>query len=266
MTRCDTCAAEGAYLWELKGHHFYKCRQCGLRYINVNENDIANLYEYDYYKTLYPDYESDRNIHRLNSDIILSEIDRYFETGRLLEIGSAFGFFLSRAAQRGWNTTGYEVSEYACRIAHDKYRCNVINSDFLTASINNNSFDMCCLLDTIEHLLHPSLFIDKISRILRPGGGIIITTGDIKSLTAKLFGKKWRLMTPPYHIHYFSPKSLTVLLEKYGFTVISIRHRIKYQNLGSMLQYFFSLSKSRIVRLPVPTYLGDVMTVIARKR
>jgi SAM-dependent methyltransferase len=265
MTKCDTCDLEGIFLCKLKDYNFYKCNKCSLIYADVNKIDLDNAYEAEYYRMVYPDYESDRNIHHLNSNMILSEVDKYFKVGRLLEIGSAFGFFLASAANRGWDTTGYEISKYASQIANNKYRNNVLNRDFLTDNTNENYYDVCCLLDTIEHLLNPSFFINKISKALKPGGGLIITTGDVNSMLARLFLKKWRLIDPPLHVHYFSPKSLAFLLEKYGFSIVSIKHLMKYQNLGSILRYLCNIKKSRIMNLPIRINLGDIMTVIARK-
>jgi hypothetical protein len=81
MTKCDTCDLERIFLWRLKNYNFYKCNKCSLIYADVNKNDLDNACEADYYRMVYPDYEADRNIHHLNSDIILSEIEKYFKVG-----------------------------------------------------------------------------------------------------------------------------------------------------------------------------------------
>jgi hypothetical protein len=54
------------------------------------------------------------------------------------------------------------------------------------------------------------------------------------------------------------------LIEKYGFSVVSITHDGKYQNLGSIAQYLFRVPKEALPRIHMKINLGDIMTVIAR--
>ncbi|MCC6759309.1 MAG: class I SAM-dependent methyltransferase [Candidatus Omnitrophica bacterium] len=234
-------------------------------FANVVESDIVQAYEKDYYQTIYHDYESDRNIHDKNNIQFLQDIEKHFSPGTMIEIGSAFGFFLDTAKKRKWETTGYEMSEYASMIARDKYHQNIKTTDFLKDVIPNK-VDLIAMFDTIEHLLKPSHYIEKFSQTLKPGGGLIITTGDISSFVARLSGIKWRMIYPPLHIYYYSPKTITRLLEKYGFEILSITRESKYQNLNSILQHLFGIPKKVIPAIPISVNIGDIMQVIARKR
>jgi len=47
---------------------------------------------------------------------------------------------------------GFEISEYASKLAVDKYKLPVRNEDFLSAELNGK-YDLVVMLDTIEHLL-----------------------------------------------------------------------------------------------------------------
>lgn len=265
---CNSCdSSQAQLLYKKKGYNslkifdIYQCLHCGLVYANVNQNDIKNAYEHDYYQTVYPDYESDKNINRLNNIQYLKEIEKYFPLGKMIEIGSAFGFFLETAVERGWDATGYETSHYASSIAiHNGI--DVKNIEFLETSINFQS-DVVCLLDTIEHLIDARAIIQKISQVLKPGGGLFFTTGNIKSFYAKIMKQKWRLMVPPLHIYYYSPESIRYLLKQHGFSIISIQHCSKYYNLGSLIQYLTKISKHQIPQLPLKINLGDVMSILA---
>jgi hypothetical protein len=106
--------------------------------------------------------------------------------------------------------------------------------------------------------------IEKAAKCLKPGGGIYITTGDIESLHARVLGRKWRLIAPPFHIFYYSPKTLSRLLEMHGFSVVSIEHHGKYFNLGSIIRHISGLSINKLAVTPVRINLLDVMTVIAK--
>jgi len=240
-----------------------KCSHCQLVFADVQPSDLSNSYEEDYYSTAYPDYESDEKFHKKNNKMILQEIENYFKPGKLVEVGSSFGFFLKVAESNGWDCSGFEISKYSSKIAREKYKVDVRNTDFLSEEMSRDN-DMLVMLDTIEHLLDPSAVIKKASEILKPGGGLYVPTGNINSLFAKICGRKWRLMTPPLHIYFYTPETITRLLEKHGFTVLKISHDGKYYNLGSLLQYVAGIPKNKIPQIPLKINLGDVMTVIAR--
>jgi len=125
------------------------------------------------------------------------------------------------------------------------------------------------MLDVIEHLEAPDQVLRTVHRHTRPGALLVITTGDFGSLTARLFGRRWRLMTPPQHLWFFTERSLARLLEERGFRVLRTRrpwkvvplHLIAYQ----LSRYLGGQSWLRRVRIPggMPVNLFDAMRVIA---
>ena len=50
-----------------------------------------------------------------------------------------------------------------------------------TKKWNVDSFDLCLLLDTIEHLVNPTFCLDKINKSLKVGGHILLTTDNISN-------------------------------------------------------------------------------------
>ena len=77
------------------------------------------------------------------------------------------------------------------------------------------------MIETVEHLENPALGLKKCNTALRKGGILVIQTGNIKSLYAKITGRSW-----PYflagHLTYFSPNTLSKMLEKNGFKIEKI--------------------------------------------
>jgi len=208
---CDNCSTKNiSKLWEIEKYIIFKCNECGLVFSNVPEEMVTNAYGSEYFKNIYPDYQSDKNIHDINNNIYLDRIEKYFKKGTILEIGSAFGFFLQAAEKRGWKAYGFEKSRYASDYAREKLNLHVFNQDFLNFDLHED-VNIVCLFDTIEHLISPSKYIEKISSILNIGDGLIITTGDLSSPFSKIFGKKWRMIAPPFHIFYYSFSSISYL-------------------------------------------------------
>lgn len=270
MNKCNLCESTNLeHLYSAPGFHaektfeILKCGTCSLVCASVTAEDIAGAYEADYYETAYPGYVSDKVFHDRNNNDILNDIEKHFPRGQLVEVGSAFGFFLEQAKKRGWDVTGYECSEYASKAAQDIYDVRVKAEDFLDADLGRD-YTMFAMLDTIEHLLDPLSMLKKGAQILKPGGGAYVCAGDFGTLHARLAGRKWRMMVPPLHVYFFTPDTLGAMMEKAGFKVISTRHHGKYYNVGSVIQFFTGLPKEKIPTMPLYINPYDVMTMIGR--
>ncbi len=240
-----------------------RCKQCGLVFTDIGSFNPDDYYNESYYKTVYPDYLKDKKVHLINARSLLKKIGKYFNTGSLCEIGSAYGFFLNAARDEGWDVCGYEVSDYS-----RDYSCReldlAVEKDFLSAG-GGSRFDFICMNDTIEHLTDPFAVLGKCRDVLNPGGGLMITTGDIGSLHSKLFGKRWRLLTPPLHLYFYSRETLSYLLEKHGFEILYMGYGGKYFNIFSIMEYIFRIKSAKFPVLPIKINTFDVLTVIARK-
>jgi cyclopropane fatty-acyl-phospholipid synthase-like methyltransferase len=198
-------------------------------------------------------------------------------SGRLLEIGSAYGFFLDLAKQY-YDVVGYEVNKQAAQHARSCFGVKVHTDDFLGAQLDDigEPVDLTVMWDVIEHLQQPDLYIKRIADFSRPGAMLYVTSGDIGSLVARLRGRKWRMIHPPTHLHYFSRATLARLLAKFGFEVIQIRSvgvaRSFRQILYSILVLHLDMpgAYKRLARAVRPGWgltinTFDIMLMTARK-
>lgn len=270
MNKCNLCESDNLdRLYTVNGFRtdkkfdVYKCATCSLVSASVTQADIEGAYEADYYETAYPGYVSDKAFHDRNNNAILKDIEKHFPKGNILEVGSAFGFFLEQAKKRGWDVTGYECSEYASKAAQQIYKVNVKSEDFLQSDLGRD-YTMFTMLDTIEHLLDPLSMLKKGAQVLKPGGGAYVCTGSFDSLHARLTGKRWRMMVPPLHIYFFTPKTLGDMMEKAGFSIVSCRYHGKYYNFGSIVQFLTGISKEKLPKIPLYINTFDVITMIGR--
>ncbi len=118
-------------------------------------------------------------------------------------MGCAYGFFLQEA-KPFFEVAGIELAEDAAAHARQS-GLNVLTGVADEASLARlGAMDVIVLLDVIEHLPSPRDTLALCARHLNPGGIIVITTGDFGSLSARLAGARWRLMTPPQHLWFFS--------------------------------------------------------------
>jgi hypothetical protein len=131
--------------------------------------------------------------------------------------------------------------------------------------------------DTIEHLESPDAYLSRIAEVLRPGGVLALTTGDIGSWLARRQGPRWRQIHPPTHLWYFSRETMQRALERFGFEVVHFRRIGVARSIGQIAYSLTSLhrdepssiykwlSRSRIGELGVWINSGDLMLVIARR-
>jgi len=240
--------------------------------------DIKALYAGDYFRgDEYLDYQADEAFFRKTFRAHLQQLLRRRAHGRLLEVGCAYGFFLA-LAQEHFDVVGFEVNQEAVRYGRDTLGLDVRSDDFLAASVTSigGPVDVTVMRDVVEHLERPDLFIAHVADLSRPHALLSITTGDIGSAVARWRGRKWRLIHPPTHLHYFSRATLTRLLANHGFRVLDIRTmgvaRSVHQVLYSILVLRMGRTKTyEALTRVVPATLGftlntfDIMHVLAER-
>jgi len=220
---CLVCGASSfAPLWDM----LQRCGGCGFVTARLDAHiDARRLYEGDYFTgEEYLDYLADEAFFRRNFLKRLKQIRQHALGGRLLEIGAAYGFFLDLAREH-FEVVGYEVNPAAVAHARTTLHLDVRQDDFLAATLEDigGPIDVAVMWDVIEHLERPDLFLQKIADCSKPGGVLYITTGDIGSFLARQRGRKWRMIHPPSHLHYFDRKTIAQLLKRCGFEVLEIK-------------------------------------------
>src|SRR4051794_17316297 len=147
----------------------------------------------------------------------LERIEAQVGTGTLLDLGCWVGFLLAEAKDRGWETLGVEPSRFASDFARDRLGLDVRTQDLFTAELPEGHFDEVVLGDVIEHLPEPDVALDRVARLLRPGGVVYMALPDAGSRLACAMGKRWWSVIPT-HVQYFTRGSMRTLLERRGWT------------------------------------------------
>lgn len=208
-----------------------RCTGCGLLYANPRwkEDLLAGVYDQKYWE----DYAErvkhtalDLAANQARWDPNLHVIQGVRQNGRLLDVGCATGEFLAAAKAWGWESYGVEVAPQAAAYAERAYGVQVHTGTLDTAPWPDGWFDAVTLWEVIEHVPSPRAYVERIARLVRPGGMFAISTPNIRSLTYALIGRNWWVIGPNAHIYYFAPRTLVRLLADYGFTI----HLLTTQN------------------------------------
>lgn len=154
-------------------------------------------------------------------DIALSRtiVSRLPKNARVLDVGANFGSTLL-SLPKSYQLEGIELSRSASEAAGKNTRLTIHNCS-IDDFDGDKLYDAVFALAVIEHVPSPLNLLSKINRMLKPGGLLVLMTGDYQSWYAQNQADKWNLYHCDGHLHFFSALSLELTLRKNGFTPYS---------------------------------------------
>lgn len=202
-----------------------ECAACGSAFTwpMPTQDDTLGRYSTDWFEREYlPSYGVDPHnpsvahlAPRHSQELKLA--NRFRKLNRLLDIGAGAGLFLVTARDAGWQVDGVEISEYGPRYAQEQFGIGVVHGTLETAAFPADSFDVVFLQDTIEHVSEPVGLMCEVSRVLRPGGAVILSTPNYGGIVRRTLGSQWALVSPAEHVHLFTLRGVLRLFECSGF-------------------------------------------------
>jgi 2-polyprenyl-3-methyl-5-hydroxy-6-metoxy-1,4-benzoquinol methylase len=273
---CPACSQATAqrFLYSKNGCDILQCAECGLGRAQTSGFDPGAYYTGDYFSGRhadgYADYRGAEPVLRREFANTVDFIRKYRAGGRLLDVGCAYGFFLQEA-QRFFDVAGIEIAEDAaayCRQRGLRVLTGVADERNLAQL---GMMDVIVLLDVVEHLPSPHKTLALCAHYLAPGGLIVITTGDFASRYARLSGARWRLMTPPQHLWYFTRESIRRISYPLGLSIESYDHPWKIVPISLIA---FQIKRMLGMRtagasttsgVGLPVNLFDAMRIVLRK-
>ena len=283
--RCPLCAVPAPPAALVKaGYPIARCA-CGMMFVSrpVEEHVLESLYAEHYFAgglddgvPGYSGYADDERILQRNFARRLRALERLVTPGALLDVGCALGFFVRVARQRGWDACGVDRSAYAAGQAAAR-GVPVVHGDFLTAPFAPAGLAAVTMLDVLEHVADPRAYVRRARGLLRPGGVLLVETGDVGSLFARLSGRHYHFFSPPNHLTFFTRATLGRLLREEGFTRVAFFRVGKWVRVRQILYHLHGRARrpavkralraavtSRLARAVIPLNLGDDLLALAR--
>lgn len=227
------------YYYVYLGHRIetIRCRKCGLATLNpmLSEKEVEALYTIGYFEKDFRCGASKpykRIALRIRDEFLchqLEEIKQLVPQGKVLEIGCAGGGALLAFKESGYQAWGVELNQEMSRWGKDNLKVNILVGTLQEQNFPADFFDLVYMGDVVEHIRDPITLLGKVNFVLGNGGILAIDLPlEINSLFARLcqkLGIVRKKQHKPYHLYYYVPETLRVLLKICGFQVLLFKQR-----------------------------------------
>jgi 2-polyprenyl-3-methyl-5-hydroxy-6-metoxy-1,4-benzoquinol methylase len=245
---CPICESSDIRLWgvEHTGYRIFKCRSCGLRYLDPEQRPKDELYDQKYF-----DHKASKmldpgkllEVLKSDSDSI-GLIERYSMRGHdprssILDIGAGRGSFLILCKLLGFKSlTGTDITNSNVGYLSE-YGIELKVGDITRLELGN--YDIVTFYHVLEHIPDPKGFLTRVHEILTEDGIahlLVPNEGSpnsrFKSLMSRLRLKKraFKHLSPGHHLWYFEKRTLTALLRNCRFQIKYVGTRAHEKRRG----------------------------------
>ncbi len=249
ITHCPLCGSGSfkrlPFEYSYAGTSFpgSKCDECGLVFISVQPDKemLEEMYDAAYFESdfrcgsapaAYFDNEKAFAGEAASALKLIRKLTGK-ETGRLLEVGCAGGWFLKAAREDGWDVAGVEISAEAAEFAQTKLGLDVFCGQLQEAAFPEKSFDVVYMADVLEHVPDPVGFAAELRRIMAADGRVIICGPTALNALVRgrgmflygLFNQTRVIELAPYHLFEYTPRTIRRLFETAGFDVLHLQKK-----------------------------------------
>jgi SAM-dependent methyltransferase len=227
---CPACRSDEISFYLKKNNFTYsECKNCDTFFVNPR----PSLEQYDKFysdspSTTYWVNEFFKPVIEIRREKIFKPraelISEFLKNENKLvigDIGAGFGIFLEELykLRPTYRLIAIEPSNEMAEICREK-GFEVIPKLIEDVNGFDASFDVLIAFELFEHLHNPEDFVQKVSKLLKPGGILIFTTLNGLGFDIQVLGEKSNSISPPHHINFFNPRSASILLENNGYEII----------------------------------------------
>jgi 2-polyprenyl-3-methyl-5-hydroxy-6-metoxy-1,4-benzoquinol methylase len=287
--KCPVCRILGKFYFRKDSFDYEICSKCSSIYNSPRTS--ADTFKKYYSNSVSAKFWSDIFYKRTSQKRIrmiwqpkAKLAESFFDKSRsnnLIDIGAGYGLFLDEIKKNtNLKTHAIEPSGSMANTLNSKgHICiNGYVEDLTKKDIpSGNNFFTC--FEVLEHVHDPCFFLKKINSFLKKNEILLLTTLSGTGLDIDVLGKSSKSIQPPYHINFFNPHSIRLLLEKNNYKVINIQTpgkldiNILENNYSKIRDNFWKIfiknssvqEKKNMQKFLVKNNLSSHMLVVAKK-
>lgn len=199
MVKCSVCESEVSMLFNKDGYDYYECNRCKTVFTpgGINQEGMVG-----------GEHEVGRNEkeNHVRIERFIKLVGLY---GRILDYGCGHGMLVKDCQKMGLNAEGY-----------DKF-----NPEF--SVMPDGKFNLCSMIEVIEHTSHPFQELDIINEKLLPNGILLVETSFTDVAKEENIPLVSFFYISPEHGHctIFSHYGLDLIMKNKGYDVLPCINR-----------------------------------------
>ncbi|GAV19890.1 bifunctional 3-demethylubiquinone-9 3-methyltransferase/ 2-octaprenyl-6-hydroxy phenol methylase [Mariprofundus micogutta] len=293
--KCPVCSST-IKQWRLKkvgedNYEIDKCPSCGYAFINPRPS-MSFLMDFYSNNECRVDNATVKESKSLNSVLLREQDDpnttvdarRMIDSikklhtsehnNKFLDVGCGYGFFSKQALDSGFDVISLELGGNEREISEEMTGLRPQACSYEEFECSPNSLSVILMSQILEHVFDVNQWIEKAHTSLVHDGILAIALPNYSSIFRKLLQENDPFICPPEHLNFFSPMSLTRLLENHGFVVEKIQwvSNIPKRTFEKRLTGFLkplvpavSIASSASLKLVDALHLGMMINVYGRK-
>ncbi len=209
----------------------YQCMDCNFRFTGSipSQDTIGRYYKFIEYIS-HTDVKNgwlNRLYHLVRSKTLAQKtnwVQSLFtgHKGHLLDIGAGTGAFVHAMFEKNWKVTGLEPDASTRDKAFENYKIQLKSTDAIF-DLPENEYEVITMWHVLEHVHELKPYIHQCYKSLKHNGRLIIAVPNFTSFDASFYKKFWAAYDLPRHLYHFSPTSMELLLQQYGFDIVTIK-------------------------------------------
>ena len=198
----------------LAGGSLHRCNKCSLhwRHPQLGKAKLDALYRQGN-----ADSWQDNPEKRLDWQLGTALIRKMKSATSVLDVGCFDGRFLEYLG-KPYLRAGIEVHPLAAKRAAEK-GIQIVGHDFSALDTLTVPFDVVVALDVIEHVNNPRELLASLVQATRPGGLVIVSTGNTAAWPWRLMGGMYWYCSIAEHLAFINPDWCTRAAAKMGLEI-----------------------------------------------
>jgi SAM-dependent methyltransferase len=271
--QCFVCNSQGDFDSNLRSNfsgtvfEYMRCKKCIVGWISNPNMNFEAIYDEEYYKG----FGADQDL--TYWDEMFPESDDFYVGLRDIEYTGIFDTFVNLSLNKQKSTLMHldfggglgglsrSLKEMGLKsfLFEEGFAFEVANQLGIqtTDQVEKNFYDFITAIEVLEYLINPQDALKTIARALKPGGILLITTGNLSKHKGPISTWYYARKNPDVHVSFYSPDALSEMLRSEGLS--RIQSKLNYKIV------YFKILKNVFMLTPLKKHM-KLRTIIWKLR